>query len=398
MSDPVTNVEIEDVLSSIRRLVAEGDRVKQEKKREYGEVTAPADRLVLTPALRISEDGVETNDESSQETFVDAASTNETDVKNYDAQSARLDEFRAEAADFPDRNIDQSPAIDAHATLSEVVTAQVEPLVLRNEESKNSRESLEATIAALEAAVEGEPDDFEPDGSEVKPTSSWETSGFAGFNSRRDDSVDDVALDAPSKLDEILPRGIEQASEQDFSTQAQTSQVSELQQPIDVPVDLEPSDIADEIERTNSKAEAPAVLKPESRVFRVVPESAPEEDVQNSTPNVETSEMTADVAQTESENVEKSESARSNSGQEIHQEDDFGDDMAGGEIRPLAADDDIEVALDDDMFMDEEMLRNVVSEVLKGELEGKLGDTITRNVRKLVRREIHRVLTHQELE
>ncbi|MEM8996138.1 MAG: hypothetical protein AAGF23_15230, partial [Acidobacteriota bacterium] len=54
MSDPVTNMEIEDVLSSIRRLVAEGDKAKQEKKKEYGDASTEAERFVLTPALRIS--------------------------------------------------------------------------------------------------------------------------------------------------------------------------------------------------------------------------------------------------------------------------------------------------------------------------------------------------------
>ena len=51
MSDPVSNSEIEDVLASIRRLVSEnakalkGDRVRDPE----------AEKLVLTPALRIDE-------------------------------------------------------------------------------------------------------------------------------------------------------------------------------------------------------------------------------------------------------------------------------------------------------------------------------------------------------
>ncbi|MCA0995460.1 hypothetical protein [Alloyangia pacifica] len=50
MSDPVTNVEIEDVLSSIRRLVSEDSRAPQPQAE-----TRPAvpERLVLTPALRV---------------------------------------------------------------------------------------------------------------------------------------------------------------------------------------------------------------------------------------------------------------------------------------------------------------------------------------------------------
>lgn len=52
MSDPVTNVEIEDVLSSIRRLVADDARPKAAP-----ETARPRpERLVLTPAQRVSDD------------------------------------------------------------------------------------------------------------------------------------------------------------------------------------------------------------------------------------------------------------------------------------------------------------------------------------------------------
>ena len=53
---------------------------------------------------------------------------------------------------------------------------------------------------------------------------------------------------------------------------------------------------------------------------------------------------------------------------------------------------------DDSQLLDEEALRDLVSEIVRAELQGALGERITRNVRKLVRREIHRALTAQELE
>lgn len=52
---------------------------------------------------------------------------------------------------------------------------------------------------------------------------------------------------------------------------------------------------------------------------------------------------------------------------------------------------------DDATYIDEEMLRDLVSEIVRQELQGALGERITRNVRKLVRREIHRALTAQDL-
>lgn len=51
MSDPVTNVEIDDVLASIRRLVAGEGAARPQ--------VAAADKLVLTPSLRVDEDPVE---------------------------------------------------------------------------------------------------------------------------------------------------------------------------------------------------------------------------------------------------------------------------------------------------------------------------------------------------
>ena len=51
-----------------------------------------------------------------------------------------------------------------------------------------------------------------------------------------------------------------------------------------------------------------------------------------------------------------------------------------------------------DELLDEDALRDIVSETVREELQGALGERITRNVRKLVRREIHRALAAQELE
>ncbi|MEM8629923.1 MAG: hypothetical protein AAGF74_01680 [Pseudomonadota bacterium] len=47
---------------------------------------------------------------------------------------------------------------------------------------------------------------------------------------------------------------------------------------------------------------------------------------------------------------------------------------------------------EDDIVVDEAMLRELIGQILREELQGDLGARITRNVRKLVRREILRVL------
>ena len=48
-------------------------------------------------------------------------------------------------------------------------------------------------------------------------------------------------------------------------------------------------------------------------------------------------------------------------------------------------------------YSDRENLHKMISEVVRSELQGKLGDRITRNVRKLVIREINRALSTREV-
>ena len=68
--------------------------------------------------------------------------------------------------------------------------------------------------------------------------------------------------------------------------------------------------------------------------------------------------------------------------------------------------DDIDASLDDELddfirkesTVDEEVLREMVTDIVRQELQGALGERITRNVRKLVRREIYRVLNAQDFE
>ncbi|MFY9240374.1 MAG: hypothetical protein WAO78_16155 [Roseovarius sp.] len=51
-----------------------------------------------------------------------------------------------------------------------------------------------------------------------------------------------------------------------------------------------------------------------------------------------------------------------------------------------------------DDILDEDALRDLVADIVRQELQGALGERITRNVRKLVRREIARALASQDLD
>lgn len=58
----------------------------------------------------------------------------------------------------------------------------------------------------------------------------------------------------------------------------------------------------------------------------------------------------------------------------------------------------INFAEEEESVLDEDTLRDLVSQMVREELQGELGDRITRNVRKLVRREIQRAIASREFE
>lgn len=74
------------------------------------------------------------------------------------------------------------------------------------------------------------------------------------------------------------------------------------------------------------------------------------------------------------------------------------EEVAARPITPAPEVDRGEGLLMDDAVLDEEALRDLVAEIVRQELQGALGERITRNVRKLVRREIHRALTSQDFD
>ena len=308
MSDPVTNAEVEDVLSSIRRLVSEDKRPLQAQK------AAPAnDRLVLTPALRVAEvhdddvssdveeivhESVATSCEQDEETlFDDPAHDYEADPYNF-ADEDDDDGEGLEALDLDGLEIERDDHDDPQD--------QVESAELKAGDAGSTKAAtLNAKIEALETAIGNIADTWEPDepGSDeysgtIAPAMAWE------------DDVDQDAMGAP--LDD----------------------------------DDEHEDEHNEDHGKDSASEAAAK-------HAAPPDFAPEPQP------------------------------------EIKSERPSQRDMADEDTFAFAS---------DDQLIDEEALRDLVGDIVRAELQGALGERITRNVRKLVRREIHRALTAQELE
>lgn len=265
MSEAVTNVEIEDVLSSIRRLVAQGDKLRspvETKENDVAAVVQPS-RFVLTPALRVAED---------PDTAKAAAAESEAYVTEPDALQLK-------------------PLI---LTPADVMQEQL----LHDRMSETERASLEATIAELEAAVTSQADEWEPDGSETVSTTD-----FADvFAAMRNDVVEHA---------EVL--------------------------------------LSDPVVKLYPHRDEP--------IFRHAV-------VENNADDVDT-----------------------DYGDELRQSDDDGTPIPDDLDETLAA------YIAGGSRMEREEIRQMVVEVVRQELQGDLGERITRNIRKLVRAEIHRAMS-----
>lgn len=325
MSNPVTNVEIEDVLSSIRRLVSEGSRAAPAEDIEAPEraiapevAAAPEpeidDRLVLTPALRVAE----VEDEPSD------------------------DILRSVEADLE--------AIEEDAG-GEVEAEDAQPEVLD--------QALEDAIASLDAAE------------------AVEEAPFVAVEEDAEDEVEDgIALERAKELDARIVRW-EHLSEIDAAPYEP-----------DEPGDSEYA--GTDVERLEWE-DAEEVEAPEVEVAAAEPESAPKDVM----PAVEAFEE--GVAELSEEEAETSEDVLEGLAQQLEQEAVTGVHRA---VETAASDEmDLGDLTDDSVVtLDEGSLRDLVADIVRQELQGALGERITRNVRKLVRREIHRALAAHDLD
>lgn len=273
MSDPVTNAEIEDVLSSIRRLVSENASSRRPAKPE-GQTL---DKLVLTPAFRVSD----------SDAGPDAAPV--------------VDATRGE------------PEPEADGTAGDAGDRDTAP--------PHRASDLEERIAELEAAVGRSYGGFEPDGS---------------------------AYDSQSPEAMVYePAGAELGwGEGMWAT--------------------------DPIEESGGADAAAPDAAEDQEASALETEAAPEE-----TGADELAEMEART--------------------EV--------DETGGDTAEDEAEDELDPVLDysdetvlDETVLDEEALRELVSRLVREELQGSVGERITRNVRRLVRREIQRALSLREFE
>jgi len=301
MSDPVTNVEIEDVLSSIRRLVSDGDKARtrdpapvaqaDQQPDTANDAFAPDDaapegaddkpaKLVLTPALMVVDAAAEAQEASEpvDEGWFETKTSEHTHED--DDTSGEAEEHKVEAEEDVDDDeeplqLNDTVADDVPSEVTAQEDTQPNEEVFGAQDESSDRSELVATIAELEAAISDDTDEFEPDGAET----------------------------------------------------------------VQVGADAEPKTVE------------------------------PLEDVTVAEPADSTDGLNVAVDDLDDDHI-----------------DDFGDDDLDGLLDAGG------------VALDEAALRELVADVVREELTGPMGERITRNVRKLVRREIYRILSSQDFD
>lgn len=324
MSEPVSKAEIEDVLSSIRRLVSENSSsIRREPSDEQG-----PDKLVLTPAFRV--DDAEQADAPEPEAQADTfAEPQEPDVPAADGAET---EWRPEADARAEHGSDPLPDDAVVSIAPAVPDVQTEPESEPETEVARVLSPLEQRIAELEAIVARSAADFEPDGSEDDAPET-----FVFQHQVREQG------DAPAVAAEEA-----EAEGGDFA--AEVAEIDEEAEP-DMP-GLAAVAVGGVVTEQDSEPEFAAELAPEFAA-----EPAPEELPRDPEPLAGASESDAweDVADADDED-------------------------------------------DSEAFIDEEALREMVARMVREELQGTIGERITHNVRRMVRREIARALSLQEFD
>jgi hypothetical protein len=491
MSDPMTNIEIEDVLSSIRRLVSEDLRGPERSggpvedapqsavlqsigmQRPVAPAAVPQAKLVLTQALRVAPEAEQTPDAPgtggdlwTADAEADAAMMRAgmpeaiVDLENAASLDAQLPEA-AGAADMQAAGDWQGTLYGAAEAAAARADDDAEDLG-DDVVDGASPTALEATIAELEAAVGGIDDGFEPDGPDPRGDYSGAAMDFAddgptdgraeaaeidlpdvagALDSTADDEADSEAASRPAVgearaeadmadlyviggyepgPDEAVDGGLDDEAEPE--TEALAMPVSGFAMDLPGPEPVEADDAAGDTEDipdrsagvrrltlTASADDGDATVgmgmaagvafgsgsaKESLRSPRII--RPVEFGHERSAEDANGLEALPGVDVTASEDDEEGGGLfRHNAEAGVRPE-----EVVHPEGEPSAADSADAGMFDgaDDVVIDADALRDLVAEIIREELQGALGERITRNVRKLVRREIARALETRDLE
>ncbi len=331
MSEPVSATEIEDVLTSIRRLVMENENATTRKDAET------AEKLVLTPAFRVD----------SQR---DAQPRGQ--VVELGLQSRVYSTAHGLAENHPEAPVSEAP------------------MMVIEDDDALEHGSLEDRIAELEAAVDTCVSEFEPDGSEAPDVPERVVyRPEPALAAEPETDVAEVAFvaepDAEAEVETQLEvEGEAAALDLDAPLTLTNPQVRDDTQPETAQaVEAEVHGaVADEAELAQDMAADPVPDSVDEAAAEALEADLVEDDLSE-----------ADVVDAEGAEVEW-------------------EDVHPHETGHLHFQSDGEEA----DYLDEEALRVMVARMVREELQGTVGERITHNVRRLVRREISRALALQD--
>ncbi|MDM7930605.1 hypothetical protein [Tabrizicola sp.] len=376
MSEPLSTDDIEDVVSSVRRLISPEARPRP-VSRDLGQ-----DRLLLTPALRVvSEPEVSVDEIAAPEaslpqeapvpeaasSLILDASAGEVEVLAEVGASELVAEATPEAAPeapMADLMTSEDPEAPLH-----VVDGEWEDAFWSEPEPALAELALGAEEAELVLA-----DDVLPAAGDLDPAT-W------------GQDQDSVADDEPVPF-VAIHRSAAKAAAAGVSLDEGQPGGAAVDAPESCHSDAEPADCA-LADTEPSEADASVSGPPASDLETVESADAgsardlPEPEVELPKPEVDLAEPEVDLA--------------ANYGLVGPVEDEEQSPTSG-----LAASGMAEVLTDQDgnpvTVLDEDALSQIVRMLIREELQGVLGERITHNVRKLVRAEINRALTAKSLD
>ena len=414
MSDPVTNAEVEDVLSSIRRLVSEDKRPISKPRPD----PVPG-RLVLTPSLRVAE-------ESRKEEVAKATSDDGDAVPEEVGADETHRQVSPISADQPGEELEPEQPThsdDPNMFGSEEVFDAVDwsdntdTFVYDTGRAVTGEESAPLEKASTDPATADEANT-----AEITPAETTYDEGPAGA-AKADESKSDEAKPGEAIADEVT------AGEVMADEVMAGEEISSLDPATGAGPDLERGDTEAEAEKNVVSPESasvsdikPARDEPAETVDAQPAAGAPE--AQEPTPETgsgnrvfslssKIAALETAIARIPGEWEPDGAGKDANAGTpapSLDWKEHVELDGRGRPMRPAAdakaeepeareqAADENELLGGEEQLIDEEALRDLVAEIVRSELQGELGERITRNVRKLVRREIHRALAAQELE
>ena len=344
MSDPVTNVQIEDVLSSIRRLVSEeiGQQPANAPIKLENKLVDEA-KLVLSPAQKVRAEAAEQGRDLWNET--EDLAPKEAAPVWWHRDVSEMTSFEASEPMQLEQPIVDEPNEVAAADQDDVLEVTQEAPEEEIVENEPSAAPLEGALAGLEAAKDIHDDEWEsPEG--------------------------DEDLDAGAGLAAMPWQGDEEQQGYSGAEAANDFAAEPVEEPI--------AENDDELDGEKPD-DAPFTFRPGERLFERL---SSKKMTASHLPDVETVEA-AEALEPEAIEPERN----------IHfmpEEDDVLEDDSF-EDDELDADDLLASSEMSNIF-DDDMLREMVKDIIRQELQGVLGERITRNVRKLVRREIQRAL------